>query len=211
MVQRAAVRFLVLLAVAASAIGCASAPAAAGPPASAARLTLQPTSGMTAPPVQVDLTAATPSSPGQAPGEGSISQPGATGASATAGNAGPPDDSLGGEQRGTGFVGRLFATDPKEPATGTNELDLALADLEGKPISDADVTYDVNMTTMHHSPQVVDASPSAPGRYWAQVEFSMLGPWRVVVTIERPGEKAQQLQFDFNVEITGGEINVPCH
>ena len=84
------------------------------------------------------------------------------------------------------------------PIRGGNTLEVLVADTAGQPISDAKVSFDINMTNMNHGKNVVTASSLGNGHYSGEVFFLMPGPWRVIVGIERPGQ-TNTVRFDFMV------------
>lgn len=70
---------------------------------------------------------------------------------------------------------------PAAPRTGDNTLDLTITGFDGKPMTGLKLTTSVAMTSMDMGtthPTVVD---TGGGHYTAKVNFSMNGPWRVVV------------------------------
>jgi nitrogen fixation protein FixH len=89
-------------------------------------------------------------------------------------------------------------SDPNPPIRGGNTIDVLVTDTNGQPISDAKVSFDINMTNMNHGKNVVTASSLDEGRYSGEVFFLMPGPWRVIVGIERAGQ-TNTVRFDFMV------------
>ncbi len=96
------------------------------------------------------------------------------------------------------FVVRLSST-PTPPVRGISILEAVVTDTKGQPINDAQVSFDLDMTTMSHGKNIVAAAPQGNGRYVGQVRFMMPGPWRVIAVVEQPGHPAEQVRFDFNV------------
>lgn len=78
-------------------------------------------------------------------------------------------------------------------------LEALVSDADGQPVSDATVAFDLDMTNMSHGKYVVPAVPAGNGRYTGMVFFRMGGPWRVIVSTERPGRPTEQVRFDFAV------------
>jgi hypothetical protein len=103
-----------------------------------------------------------------------------------------------GQQAGDVLV--WLSSTPEQPAVGNAQLATTLLAPNGEPIHDAKVTYDTDMTNMSHGPYLVAAEPSGAGRYEGKVHFSMAGPWRVITIIERPGQPAVRLRFEFRVK-----------
>jgi len=103
---------------------------------------------------------------------------------------------LGGKQSGELLVW-IFGS-PNPPIRGGNTLEVFVADSNGKPINDAKVSFDLDMTNMSHGKNIVTASSLGEGRYNGKVTFLMPGPWRVIVGIDRNGQ-TEKVRFEFNV------------
>jgi hypothetical protein len=108
----------------------------------------------------------------------------------------PQASALGGKQIGDLFV--WIYSNPNPPIRGTSTLDAYLTDASGKPITDAKISFDLDMTNMSHGKNVVAAKPTTEGHYSGNVSFLMPGPWRVIVGIDRGGT-THTVRFDFNV------------
>ena len=104
-----------------------------------------------------------------------------------------------GELKSANYVVRLSSA-PTQPVRGLDVLAAIVTDAAGKPIEDAQVSFDLNMTNMNHGKNVVAAAPQGKGRYVGQVRFMMPGPWRVIVRVARPGLAPEDLRFEFNVK-----------
>jgi hypothetical protein len=130
--------------------------------------------------------------------------PGASGSHAlspsTPITAGAPAGPLLADGRQCGDMLVWLSSTPAQPVTGNAQLDTFLTDRAGKPLSGAQVTYDIDMTNMSHGTYLVSAEPAAAGHYSGRVHFSMAGPWRVIATIVRPGEPDVRLRFEFRVK-----------
>jgi hypothetical protein len=103
---------------------------------------------------------------------------------------------LGGKQSGDLSV--WIYSNPNPPIRGANTFEAVLADAKGQPVTDAKISFDLDMTNMSHGKNVVAASPLGAGRYTGKVSFQMPGPWRVLVAIERGGQTST-VRFDFSV------------
>jgi len=110
----------------------------------------------------------------------------------------PKGATLGG-QRSAGELLVWLASEPSQPIRGTAELDAYLVGTDGKPVTDARVTFDTDMTNMSHGLNQVVAEPVGNGHYRGTVHFSMAGPWRVVTVVERPGLATVKPRFEFRV------------
>jgi hypothetical protein len=114
----------------------------------------------------------------------------------------PPDPAmtqvpaLGGKPSGDLLV--WIFSNPTSPIRGNNTFEAFVTDANGQPITDATVTFDINMTNMNHGKNVVTASSLGDGHYSGDVHFLMSGPWRVIVGIERAGQ-ITPVRFDFMV------------
>jgi hypothetical protein len=103
-----------------------------------------------------------------------------------------------GNKKSASFVVRLSSS-PTPPIRGIGTLEAVVTDANGQSINDAQVLFDLDMTTMSHGKNIVAAAPQGNGRYVGQVRFMMPGPWRAITVVERPGQPAEQVRFDFNV------------
>ena len=103
-----------------------------------------------------------------------------------------------GNKKSANFVVRLSST-PTPPVRGISILEAVVTDAKGQPVNDAQVSFDLDMTTMSHGKNVRVAAPQGNGRYVGQVRFMMPGPWRVIAVVERAGQPVEQVRFDFNV------------
>ena len=133
-------------------------------------------------------------SPMGSPNDGSTSS-GALNAEQAA--LGPTGRTLGGQRVG-GVLGWLAST-PEQPQRGDVRIDAYLVQLDGRPINDARVTLDTDMTNMSHGKYLVAAEPAGNGHYIGQVHFLMPGPWRIIAVVDRPGNESVNLRFEFNV------------
>lgn len=82
---------------------------------------------------------------------------------------------------------------PLQPGPATFMIDIR--DKNGKPVDNATVTYDLNMTTMNMGTQRGNATPRGNGRYSAAGIMSMRGPWRVTTTVTMPDGTVENKDF----------------
>ena len=80
-------------------------------------------------------------------------------------------------------------------------MDALVTDAAGRPVTEAQVSFDLDMTTMSHGLNIVPAQPTGNGHYSGQVFFMMPGPWRVITVIERPDKPVERIRFNFNVKL----------
>ena len=116
--------------------------------------------------------------------------------SATQDPAVTPVPVLGGKPSGDLLV--WISSNRNPPIQGDNNLEALVTDSKGQPITDATVSFDLNMTNMNHGKNVVTATSLGAGRYGGAVHFLMPGPWRVIVGIQRAGQTST-VRFDFTV------------
>jgi hypothetical protein len=113
---------------------------------------------------------------------------------------GAPDGPLLADGQRTGGMLVWLSSDPVQPAEGYAQLETYVTDEAGRPLGDAKVTYDTDMTNMSHGLYLVPAEPAAAGHYVGRVHFSMPGPWRVITLIERTGQPPVRVRFEFRVK-----------
>ena len=87
---------------------------------------------------------------------------------------------------------------PSPPKVGNCTLDAYVIDSKGQPVSDATLTFDLNMTNMNMGSHLVTPTLVGDGHYSGQVFLSMPGPWRATITIVHAGQ-TNTTQFDFTV------------
>jgi len=88
---------------------------------------------------------------------------------------------------------------PNPPVRGNNIFEAVMADATGNSINDAKVTFDLNMTNMNMGRNAALATFQGAGRYSGTVFFSMGGPWRVNVLVQRSGQPDATVQFNFSI------------
>ena len=123
--------------------------------------------------------------------------PASIGALAAEASLAPPGPTLGGQRAGDVLV--WLASTPGQPRHGEAMIDAYAVAPDGRPIDDAKVTFDTDMTNMSHGQYLVVAEPAGNGHYVGLVHFSMPGPWRIITIVERPGNEAVKLRFEFDV------------
>lgn len=103
------------------------------------------------------------------------------------------------EQEAGGIHGWLAAA-PAPPVTGNVQVDAYLESTDSQPVEGASVTFDIDMTNMSHGETLIATQSMGGGHYAGDVHFSMPGPWRIIATVERPGQTPVQLRFEFEVQ-----------
>ncbi len=94
----------------------------------------------------------------------------------------------------------VLRIDKNPPVTGNNNLAVALKDAAGAAVQDAKVAVEYSMPAMPGMPPMNYKSSTElkGGEYQAKLNFSMSGPWNLVVKINRGGKAAQA---KFNVDV----------
>jgi hypothetical protein len=88
---------------------------------------------------------------------------------------------------GRGLSAEVFM-DPYPPSGSTCWFDLYLQQ-EGRPLADADVRVELEMTYMSHGVSKPLPKSSAAGHYLFMLEHPMVGLWRNRVTIQHAGRQ----------------------
>ncbi len=83
---------------------------------------------------------------------------------------------------------------PAAPKSGDNTLDLMVSDAMGKPVTGLKLTASVAITSMDMGTTHPAFTETGSGHYKATVNFSMDGPWRVIV--RGRGVKVAVLDFE---------------
>ncbi len=118
-------------------------------------------------------------------------------------NSLPADVKLNGTALGNGLrVGdyAIWLTSADAPERGTAQLEAVVLDKDNRPVTDATVSFDIDMTNMSHGKNVIKTTAAGDGHYAGEVHFMMGGPWRVIVVIERPNQAPVNARFNFNVK-----------
>ena len=119
----------------------------------------------------------------------------------------PPNVALNGVPLGSGGqrVGdyAVWLTSASAPGKGDVQLEAVVLDKTDRPVTDATVSFDIDMTNMSHGKNVLKTNPAGAGHYAGEVYFTMGGPWRVIVVIERPSQQPVRARFNFDVKQEG--------
>ena len=92
-----------------------------------------------------------------------------------------------------------LSTNPNPLRLGQATFMIDVKDKSGKPVDNATVSYDINMTTMNMGTQQGNATPQGNGRYSAVGSMSMRGSWRVRTTVKMPDGSMENKDFTVNV------------
>ena len=94
----------------------------------------------------------------------------------------------------------FLTTNPNPLRLGQATFIIEVRGSDGKPVDDASVLFDLNMTTMNMGTQQGSAtSQGKGGRYTATGNLSMRGPWRVRTTVTMPDGSTKNKDFVVNV------------
>ena len=85
---------------------------------------------------------------------------------------------------------------PEPARVGPETVVLRLSDATGKPITEARITIEADMSHAGMSPSFAEAKETERGRYQAHLEFPMAGDWVILLHVTLPGGKKLELQFD---------------
>ncbi len=100
---------------------------------------------------------------------------------------------------GTGSETVVLTTDPNPLRTGPATFIIDVKNKDGKPVDDATVFFDLNMTAMNMGTQQGNATSQGNGRYAATGTMSMRGPWKVTTKVTMPDGSVVNKDFTVNV------------
>lgn len=92
-----------------------------------------------------------------------------------------------------------LSTNPSPPKLGKTTLVITVKDSNGKPVDNATVFFDLNMTAMNMGTQQGNATSQGNGQYAATGSLSMGGPWAVRTKVTMPGGEVINKDFTINV------------
>ncbi|NOK62627.1 MAG: hypothetical protein GFH27_549333n115 [Chloroflexi bacterium AL-W] len=85
---------------------------------------------------------------------------------------------------------------PDPPAMGVSVVTIILEDLSNVPIEGATVELEGNMNHAGMAPVFSEASETAPGRYEADLDFTMGGDWFMIVRAQLSDGRTLERQID---------------
>ena len=107
-------------------------------------------------------------------------------------------------------VGVELAIAPQPPQLGPATITVTLSDASGQPIEGAEVELEGNMNHAGMVPVSARASEVAPGRYRADLEFTMGGDWFILVQADLPDGRSMERKVDVPaVDLFCGETPEP--
>ncbi len=98
---------------------------------------------------------------------------------------------------------------PETPAVGNNRLSLSLKDLQGNPVSGAEIQAYGEMAAMGAMQAMrapAELEETAPGMYEGPFELQMSGTWPLTVNISKQGMGDVRLNFDMATGRSGLQI-----
>ncbi len=95
--------------------------------------------------------------------------------------------------------GISLSTSPDPLQLGKATFMIDVKDKNGKPVDNASVSFDLNMTAMNMGTQKGNAVSQGNGRYSAVGNMSMRGPWRVSTKVSMPDGSIVNKDFTVNV------------
>lgn len=93
-----------------------------------------------------------------------------------------------------------LTTNPDPVRMGPATFIITVKDTKGKPVKDATVSFDLNMTEMNMGTQQGTATSQGDGTYAATGRLSMQGPWRVSTQVKMPDGKVMNKDFTVNAQ-----------
>lgn len=93
-----------------------------------------------------------------------------------------------------------LTTSPNPARAGQVTFTIAVHDTQGNPVDNAQVAFDLNMTTMNMGKQSGTATSQGNGNYAAMGNLSMRGPWRVSTKVTMPDGNLLNKDFVVNAQ-----------
>jgi hypothetical protein len=107
-------------------------------------------------------------------------------------------------------VAMEMVVSPEPPQLGPAAITVTLHDAAGAPISGARVELEGNMNHAGMVPVFADAAEVAPGRYQADMEFTMGGDWFILVHADLPDGRSIERKIDVpGVDAICGDTPAP--
>lgn len=92
-----------------------------------------------------------------------------------------------------------LSTNPNPLKMGPATFIIEVKDKTGKPVDNAKVYFDLNMTAMNMGTQQGDATGQGNGKYSASGRMTMQGPWKVSTKVTMPDGTVANKDFTVNV------------
>ena len=98
-------------------------------------------------------------------------------------------------EKKAGNLTLTLSTQPEKAKAGENLLRLKITDQTGKPVTDAQVSFNYTMNMPGMVLSKAEAKLSKDGFYETKANFGMTGEWEVTVIVRRAGQKEIQEKF----------------
>jgi Cu(I)/Ag(I) efflux system membrane fusion protein len=98
-------------------------------------------------------------------------------------------------EKKVGDLTLTLSTQPEKTKAGENTLVLKVIDNSGKPVTDAQASFQYTMNMPGMVLSKAEAKHSKDGFYETKANFGMAGEWDVTVSVRRPGQKEIQEKF----------------
>ena len=85
---------------------------------------------------------------------------------------------------------------PQPPVVGPAALTVTVRDPSGRPVANARVRIEAQMSHPGMAPVLADAAERAPGIYEASFAYTMQGDWVLLVSIALPGGGRAERRID---------------
>ncbi len=89
-----------------------------------------------------------------------------------------------------------ISVSPERPSVGPADITVRLSDGSGAAVKGATVEVEGNMSHAGMVPVLADAREVAPGRYEADLRFTMAGDWVILVRAALPDGRSLERSFD---------------
>ena len=103
-------------------------------------------------------------------------------------------------EKKVGDLTLTLSTQPEKTKAGENTLRLKLIDKSGKPVTDAQVSFQYTMAMPGMALSKAEAKHSKDGIYESKANFGMAGQWDVTVSVRRSGQKEIQGKFNLTAQ-----------
>lgn len=100
----------------------------------------------------------------------------------------------------TGSLQVNMAVDPPSPGINTATFTVTVRDAQGQPVDGAQVSINAVHPTMGHGGPSGTLTAQGGGNYAARGNFTMMGTWKVTVTVTKTGFDSVTKDFEVAVQ-----------
>ena len=93
-------------------------------------------------------------------------------------------------------VGVELSIEPDPPQMGLATVTVILTGADGQPLQGAEIEIEGNMSHAGMVPVLGVARETAPGRYQAELEFTMVGDWFMLVRADLADGRSMERKID---------------